>query len=85
MVLKSLEVLKPLHGCEIARRIEQISQDLLGSEPGHSLFGVAQAGAGRRGCIGTAPRRITGGTRFYRLTRAGWKLPKPKRAAGNKL
>jgi hypothetical protein len=53
MVLKTLGVIRPLHGYRIARRIEQISQDLLGSEQGHSRFGVAEAGATRRGCIGT--------------------------------
>jgi hypothetical protein len=29
MVLRTLDVLGPLHGCGIARRIEQISGDLL--------------------------------------------------------
>ena len=46
MVLKTLDVLGPLHGYGIARRIEQISGDLLTRQPGHAVSGAAEAGAG---------------------------------------
>ena len=46
MVLKTLDVLGPLHGYGIARRIEQISGDLSDRESRHALSGPAEAGAG---------------------------------------
>ena len=45
MVLKTLDVLGPLHGYRIARRIEQISGDLR-TQPG-TLYPAAEVGAGR--------------------------------------
>ena len=41
MVLKTLDVLGTLHGYGIARRIEQISGDLLRSQSGHPVSRVA--------------------------------------------
>ena len=46
MVLKTLEAMGPLHGYGIARRIEQISGDLLSRELRHALSGPPQTGAG---------------------------------------
>ena len=46
MVLKTLDVLGPLHGYGIARRIEQISGDLLTRESRHAVSRPAEAGAG---------------------------------------
>ena len=46
MVLKTLDVLGPLHGYGIARRIEQISGGPAGGESRHSLSGAVEAGAG---------------------------------------
>jgi len=63
MALKTLEVLGPLHGYGIARRIEQIGGDLL---------------AVNRGAIASErdPSESNRRARFYRLTRAGHKLLK---------
>jgi hypothetical protein len=48
MVLKTLDVLGPLHGYGITRRIEQISGDLLARQSRHSLSCASQARTGRR-------------------------------------
>jgi PadR family transcriptional regulator len=74
MVLKTLEVLGPLHGYGIARRIEQISGDLLSVNQGTLyplLLRLEQEGA-----IASewAPSESNRRARFYRLTRAGRKL-----------
>jgi PadR family transcriptional regulator, regulatory protein PadR len=73
MVLKTLHLLGPLHGYGIARRIEQISGDLLAVNQGtlyplllkleHEGSIVSDWGASENN------RRA----RFYRLTRAGHK------------
>jgi PadR family transcriptional regulator, regulatory protein PadR len=74
MVLKTLDVLGPQHGWGIARRIEQISGDLLAVNQGtlyplllkleHEGSIASQWGASENN------RRA----RFYRLTRSGRKL-----------
>jgi transcriptional regulator len=74
MVLKTLEVLGPLHGYGVARRIEQISGDLLAVNQGTLypvLLRLEQEGAvaSEWGTSGNNRR-----ARFYRLTRAGHKL-----------
>lgn len=71
MILKTLEVLGPLHGYGLARRIEQISGDLLAVNQGtlypvllkleHEGVITSEWGASENN------RRA----RFYRLTRAG--------------
>ena len=71
MVLKTLEAMGPLHGYGIARRIEQISGDLLAINYGTlypALLKLEQEGhvAGEWG-VSENNRRA----RFYRLTRAG--------------
>ncbi len=48
MVLKTLDVLGPRHGYGIARRIEQISENLLAVNQGHALSRPDQARTGRR-------------------------------------
>jgi DNA-binding PadR family transcriptional regulator len=48
MVLKTLELLGPLHGYGIARRIEQISEDLLSVNQGTLYPPAAEVGAGGR-------------------------------------
>ncbi len=73
MVLKTLDVLGPLHGYGIARRIEQISGDMLAVNQGtlypvllkleHEGSITSEWGASENN------RRA----RFYRLTRAGLK------------
>src|SRR5918994_344229 len=73
MVLKPLDVLGPLHGYGIARRIEQISGDLLAVNQGTLypvLLKLEQEGAiASEWGLSENNRRA----RFYRLTRAGRK------------
>src|ERR1700679_3220435 len=74
MVLKTLEVLGPLHGYGIARRIEQISGELLSVNQGTLypiLLRLEQKSAIASGW-GASENNRRG--RFYRLTRAGHKL-----------
>jgi transcriptional regulator len=73
MVLKTLEVLGPLHGYGMARRIEQISGDLLAVNQG-TLYPVLLK-LEQEGSIasdwGTSENNRR--ARFYRLTRTGRK------------
>lgn len=73
MVLKTLDVLGPQHGFGIARRIEQISGDVLSVNQGTLyplLLKLEQEGAiaSEWGCSENNRR-----ARFYRLTRTGKK------------
>jgi transcriptional regulator len=73
MVLKTLDVLGPLHGYGIARRIEQISGDLLAVNQGTLypvLLKLEQEGAITSEWGASEKNRKA---RFYRLTRAGRK------------
>src|SRR5215813_14040719 len=73
MVLKTLEVLGPLHGYGLARRIEQISGDLLAVNQGTLypvLLKLEQEGAITSEWGASENNRRA---RFYRLTRAGRK------------
>jgi len=73
MVLKTLEVLGPQHGYGIARRIEQISGDLLTLNQGTLypvLLKLEQEGAIASEWGASEKNRKA---RFYRLTRAGRK------------
>ena len=71
MVLKTLEVLGPLHGYGIARRIEQISGDLLAVNQG-TLYPVLLK-LEHEGAIASAwgASENNRRARFYRLTAAG--------------
>lgn len=73
MVLKTLDVLGPLHGYGVARRIEQISGDLLSVNQGTLypvLLKLEQEGSiASEWGVSENNRRA----RFYRLTRAGRK------------
>ena len=73
MVLKTLDVLGPLHGFGIARRIEQISGDLLSVNQG-TIYPVLlklehEGSIASEWGISDNSRRA----RFYRLTRTGRK------------
>jgi PadR family transcriptional regulator, regulatory protein PadR len=71
MVLKTLEVLGPMHGYGIARRIEQISGDLLAVNQGTLypvLLKLEQEGSIASGWGASENNRKA---RFYRLTRQG--------------
>ena len=73
MVLKTLDVLGPLHGYGIARRIEQISGDLLAVNQGTLypvLLKLEQEGAISSEWGASENNRRA---RFYQLTRAGRK------------
>src|SRR5881227_1302951 len=73
MVLKTLDVLGPMHGYKIARRIEQISGDLLAVNQGTLypvLLKLEQAGS-ITSEWGTSEHNRR--ARFYRLTRQGRK------------
>lgn len=73
MVLKTLDVLGPQHGYGIARRIEQISGDLLSVNQGTLypvLLRLEQEGAVASGWGASENNRRA---RFYRLTREGRK------------
>jgi PadR family transcriptional regulator PadR len=74
MVLKTLNVLGPLHGYAIARRIEQISGDLLAVNQGTLypvLLKLEQEGAIASEWGASDNNRHA---RFYRLARGGHKL-----------
>ena len=71
MVLKTLDLLGPLHGYGIARRIEQISGDLLAVTQGTLyplLLKLEQEGAISSDWGASENNRRA---RFYRLTKAG--------------
>jgi transcriptional regulator len=71
MVLRTLDVLGPLHGYGIARRIEQISGDVLAVNQGTLypvLLKLEQEGAIASEWGASENNRKA---RFYRLTRAG--------------
>jgi len=71
MILKTLEVLGPLHGYGIARRIEQISGDLLSVNQGTLypvLLRLEQEGAIESDWGASENNRRA---RYYRLTRQG--------------
>src|ERR1700744_4859888 len=71
MVLKTLELLGPIHGYGIARRIEQISGDLLAVNQGTLyplLLKLEHEGAIASDWGASENNRRA---RFYRLTRAG--------------
>ncbi len=73
MVLKTLDVLGPLHGYGIARRIEQISGELLSVNQGTLypvLLKLEQEGSVASEWGASENNRKA---RFYRLTRAGRK------------
>ena len=73
MVLKTLELLGPLHGYGIARRIEQISGDLLAVNQGtlYPLLLKLEHEGAIASDWGTSENNRR--ARFYRLTRAGHK------------
>ena len=74
MLLKTLELLGPLHGYGIARRIEQISGDKLSVNQG-TLYPVLLR-LENEGAIESewGPSENNRRARFYRLTRTGQKL-----------
>lgn len=79
MILKTLDVMGPLHGYGVARRIEQISGDLLSVNQGTLypvLLRLEQEGAIASEWDSSENNRRA---RFYRLTRAGQTLLKAEK------
>ena len=73
MILKTLDALGPLHGYGIARRIEQLSEDLLRLNEGTvyaALLRLAQKGWIRSAWGASENQRKA---RFYSITKAGRK------------
>src|SRR6185369_288906 len=79
MVLKTLDVLGPLHGYGVARLIEQISGDLLSVNQG-TLYPVLLR-LEQEGAIAPywGPSESHRRARFYRLTRTGRTLLKAEK------
>jgi PadR family transcriptional regulator, regulatory protein PadR len=79
MLLKTLDVLGPLHGYGIARRIEQISNGVLSVNQG-TLYPVLLR-LEQEGAIASewGPSENNRRARFYRLTRAGRRLLEAER------
>ncbi|MBA2272228.1 MAG: PadR family transcriptional regulator [Chthoniobacterales bacterium] len=79
MILKTLDVMGPLHGYGVARRIEQISGDLLSVNQG-TLYPVLLR-LEQEGAIVSdwGPSDNNRRARFYRLTRAGRMLLKAEK------
>ena len=79
MVLKTLDVMGELHGYGIARRIEQISGDILFVNQG-TLYPVLLR-LEQEGAVASdwRPSENNRRARFYRLTRAGHKLLKTEK------
>ena len=71
MVLRTVDVLGPLHGYGIARRIEQISGDLLAVNQG-TLYPILLK-LEQEGCVSSelGSSENNRRARFYTLTRAG--------------
>lgn len=79
MVLKTLDVLGPLHGYAVARRIEQISGDLLSVNQG-TLYPVLLRLEQEEAITSDwATSENNRRARFYRLTRAGHKVLEAER------
>ena len=74
MVLRTLDMLGPLHGYGIARRIEQISGDLLSVNQG-TLYPVLLRLEQEHAVVSDwGPSKNNRRARFYRLTREGHAL-----------
>jgi PadR family transcriptional regulator PadR len=84
MVLKTLDLLGPLHSYGVARRIEQISNDLLAINQGTLyplLLKLEHEGAIASDWGASQNNRRA---RFYRLTRPATSNCRPKPATGSK-
>ena len=79
MVLKTLQVLGPLHGYGIARRIAQISNELLSVNQGTLYPVLLRLEQERAVASEWGPSENNRRARFYRLTRAGEKLLEAER------
>jgi PadR family transcriptional regulator, regulatory protein PadR len=74
MVLKTLQVLGPLHGYGIARRIAQVSNELLSVNQGTLYPVLLKLEQERAVASEWAPSENNRRARFYRITRVGEKL-----------
>jgi len=74
MVLKTLQALGPLHGYGIARRIAQVSDELLSINQGTLYPVLLRLEQEKAVASAWAPSENNRRARFYRITRAGEKL-----------
>jgi transcriptional regulator len=74
MVLKTLQILGPLHGYGIARRIAQVSDELLSINQGTLYPVLLRLEQERAVASEWASSENNRRARFYRITRAGEKL-----------
>jgi PadR family transcriptional regulator, regulatory protein PadR len=74
MVLKTLQVLGPLHGYGIARRIAQVSDEVLSVNQGTLYPVLLRLEQERAVASEWAPSENNRRARFYRITRVGEKL-----------
>src|ERR1700679_2047372 len=74
IVLKTLQVLGPLHGYGIARRIAQVSDELLSVNQGTLYPVLLKLEQERAVASDWAPSENNRRARFYRITRSGEKL-----------
>jgi PadR family transcriptional regulator PadR len=74
IVLKTLQVLGPLHGYGIARRIAQVSDELLSINQGTLYPVLLRLEQERAVASEWAPSENNRRARFYRITRAGEKM-----------
>lgn len=79
MVLKTLQVLGPLHGYGIARRIAQVSDELLSINQGTLYPVLLRLEQERAVASEWAPSENNRRARFYRITRVGEKLLEAER------
>jgi PadR family transcriptional regulator PadR len=73
MVLKTLDAMGPLHGYGVARRIEQVSQDVLKLNEGTVYAALLRLS--QKGWISSAwgPSENNRKAKFYSITRSGRK------------
>jgi PadR family transcriptional regulator, regulatory protein PadR len=74
MVLKTLQVLGPLHGYGIARRIAQVSDEVLSVNQGTLYPVLLRLEQERAVASEWAPSENNRRARFYRITRVGERL-----------
>ena len=73
MVLKTLDVLGPLHGYGIARRIEQVSEDILQANDGTIYASLVRLQQRKWISAGWGVSENNRKARFYSITAAGRK------------
>ena len=73
MVLKTLDALGPLHGYGVARRIEQLSEEMLRLNEGTVYASLLRLGQKGWVCSEWGPSENNRKAKFYSITKAGRK------------